>query len=79
MEESAPTQTEELKDDGGTFGPTGTSSGNRLGQTLKREQREQLERNYRENLVTGKEGEADHRFHKQSLRKRRNVGTSVDI
>jgi hypothetical protein len=36
---------------------------------LKREQREWLENNHRENRTRGKEGETDHRRHKHSPRK----------
>jgi hypothetical protein len=36
-----------------------------------------LDSNHRENLATGKEGEADHRRHKHSARKRRNRGTPI--
>jgi hypothetical protein len=59
------------KDDDGTHGPAGTLSGNRSGRTaLRREQCEQLESNLPENRATGKEGKADHRYHKHSPRKR---------
>jgi hypothetical protein len=58
--------------DGVTPGPARTLSGNRLGRAaLRREQRELFESNHREDLVTGKEDEADHRRHKHSPRNRR--------
>jgi hypothetical protein len=65
-------------DDGGKPGPACTLSGSRSGRvTLRREQREQLESNRSENRATGKEGEADHKRHKHSPRKRRNGGMPV--
>jgi hypothetical protein len=75
VEESAPSETneetsktqllEKNKDDGGTIGPAGTLSGNRPGEAeLRKEQREQLENNYREKQVRGEEFETDHRSHK---------------
>jgi hypothetical protein len=77
-EEMSKAQTSEKKDDGGTPGPTGNISGNHSGRpALRREQREQLESNHRENRATGKEGETDHRRHKHSPRKRRNGCTPV--
>jgi hypothetical protein len=39
---------------------------------LRREQREQLERNYHENLATGRRGQTSHRCHKCNPQKRRN-------
>jgi hypothetical protein len=44
---------------------------------LKGEQRELLESNCCENRATGKEGETDHKRHKNSPQKRRNVGTPI--
>jgi hypothetical protein len=38
---------------------------------LKRDPRGQLQSNHRENRATGKESEADHRRHKDSLRKKK--------
>jgi hypothetical protein len=64
--------------DGGTLGPARTLSGSRSWRAaFRREQRKQLESNHHENRATGKEGEADHRRHKHSLRERRNVGAPV--
>jgi hypothetical protein len=45
---------------------------------LRREQTEQLDSNHRENRATKKEGEADHRRHKHSPRRRTNGGKPVD-
>jgi hypothetical protein len=76
--ETSKAQPSQKKDDGGTPGPTGTLSRNRSGlAALRREQREQLESNQHEKRATGKEGEADHKGHKYSPRKRRNGGTPV--
>jgi hypothetical protein len=62
--------------DGDTPGPARTLSGNHSGRAaFGREQREQLESNHGENRAMGKEGEADHRRHKYSPRKRINGGT----
>jgi hypothetical protein len=61
-------RTDRKKDDSGTTGSVGSLSGNHLGRAaLRREQREQLESEYRENQDSGKEGETDHRRHKNSL------------
>jgi hypothetical protein len=66
------------EDDGGTPGPARTLSGNRSRPAaLRKEQREQLDSNHRENRAKGKECEADHRRHKHSPQKRRNGGMSV--
>jgi hypothetical protein len=66
---------EKNKDNVGTPGLARNLSGNRSEQaTLRREQREQLESNQRQNRATGKEDEADHRCHKHNPRKRRNGG-----
>jgi hypothetical protein len=77
-EASKAQHSEKNKGDGGTPGPARPLSGNSLGlAALRKEQREQLESNHRENRATGKEVEADHIRHKHSPRKRRNGGTPV--
>jgi hypothetical protein len=76
-EEMSKAQPSEKEDDGGAPVPARTLSQNCSGRAaLRREQREQLS-NHHDSRATEKEGEADHRHHKPSPRKRRNGGTPI--
>jgi hypothetical protein len=68
-EETSKALPSEKKYDGSKHGSARTLTGNRSGHAvLRREQREQLQSNHRENWATWKEGKTDHRCHKHSPR-----------